>query len=496
MPAYGLVKGGTSDRARTPNHERTPTTHAARATSIAGMTRLNHGPTPAISRRSVLGGSVAAAALALLPSCDTGKPAAPTSATPLTNSTGPLAGTVPNVRVSSDTYGVHIEPAVAANPVNPHQLLAASQVSLGADPEFLATYLSSDSGATWQRGAVPQPPVGADGDDVTVAFDAQGRGYVCATSNEADRAIFVWRTDDGGRTFSAPVTVLENQYCDHPWLATGRGRTATEQNVYVVWGAGDARTAPALDLARSTDGGQSFEPPRRILAASTVSSDVGAGPELATGPDGLVCAVCDWTSKRESSGDITGQVVAVCSTDWGQSFAAPIHLGAESSVIALPGDVQPNSGPTVAASAQGSLYVAFPQRRAGSHSDIVVVASHDRGRTWSQPVSATPADGATYFQPNLAVDDAGRVGISAFALSNDRVDQVLLVSAPGELRFPPPVRVTSTAFNPHTPTNGGKHGAWWIGDYQGITASEGAFHLMWNDARTGKLELYSAAVRP
>lgn len=457
-----------------------------------------------MSRRDLLRGGMAATALTLLSSCDAGGSAATTSPASTAPHTGPAApaatgsqaGSVPNVRVSGDRYGVHVEPSVAVNPRNPRQLLAASQVSPGANPEFLATYLSSDSGATWQPGAVPPLPVGANGDDVTVAFDAQGRGYVCATSDKGGRAIFVWRTDDGGRTFSAPVTVLEDQYCDHPWLATGQGSTPSARNVYVVWGAGDARTAPALDLARSTDGGQSFEPPRRILAASTVPSDVGAGPELTAGPDGLVCAVCDWTSQRELSGDITGQVVAVVSTDWGHSFAAPVRLGSESSVVVLPGDVMPNSGPTVAVSAQGDLYVAFPQRRAGTHADIVVVASHDRGRTWSQPVSATPADGATYFQPNLAVDDAGRVGISAFALADGRVDQVLLVSQPGKLRFQPPVRVTSTAFNPHTPTSGGKHGAWWIGDYQGITAGEGAFHLMWNDARTGKLDLFAATVRP
>ena len=461
------------------------------------MTRLI-GPT---SRRSLLRGGTAAAALALLPSCDPGgSPAttSPSSATPpaAPAATGSQAGAVPNVRVSDDRYGVHVEPSVAVNPRDPRQLLAAAQVSPGADPEFLATYRSSDSGATWQAGAVPKLPAGANGDDVTVAFDAQGRGYVCATSDEGGRAIYVWRTDDGGRTLSAPVTVLENEYCDHPWLATGQGRTPSERNVYVVWGAGNARTAPALDFARSTTGGQSFEPPRRILAASTVPSDVGAGPEIATGPDGLVCAVCDWTTKRESSGGQTGQLVVVCSTDWGQSFSAPVQLGAESSVVVLPGDVMPNSGPTVAVSPQGSLYVAFPQHGAGAHSDILVVASHDRGRTWSKPVSATPADGATYFQPNLAVDNAGRVGISAFVLANGRVDQVLLLSQPGELRFQPPVRVTSTAFDPHTPTGGGKHGAWWIGDYQGITAGAGAFHLMWNDARAGKLELYAATVRP
>ena len=52
-------------------------------------------------------------------------------------------------------------------------------------------------------------------------------------------------------------------------------------------------------------------------------------------------------------------------------------------------------------------------------------------------------------------------------------------------------------FDPHSPTeSGGKHGAWWIGDYQGITASAGAFHLLWNDTRTGKLDLFAATVRP
>ncbi len=127
----------------------------------------------------------------------------------------------------------------------------------------------------------------------------------------------------------------------------------------------------------------------------------------------------------------------------------------------------------------------------------MVTASHDRGRTWGKAVTATPADGVTYFQPNLAVDEAGRVAVSAFAFANGRVNQVLLISRPRELRFRPPLRVTTVAFDPRSPTtSGGKHGAWWIGDYQGITVSADGFHLVWNDTRTGKLDLYAAAVRP
>jgi hypothetical protein len=109
-----------------------------------------------------------------------------------------------------------------------------------------------------------------------------------------------------------------------------------------------------------------------------------------------------------------GQVVAVCSTDAGHSFDAPVHLGSESSVIALPGNVQANSSPTAAASPQGdALYVAFPKHQPGAtHSDIVVTASHDRGRTWSKAVTATPDDGVNRGVPasRLATRGRGQAG--------------------------------------------------------------------------------------
>jgi hypothetical protein len=371
------------------------------------------------------------------------------------------------------------------------------------------TYISADGGASWQNGGrPPQPAAGPAGDDVTVAFDANGRGYICATRSghgsnlssanpDANRAVYVWRTDNGGRSFSAPVTVVADQYCDHPWLATG-GQTPAGRDVYVAWGAGDSHTA--LDLARSGDGGLSFAQPRRILGEAAVPSLVSAGPQLTAGPDGLVCAVCDWTTHQDPSGDMVGEVTAVCSTDAGRSFAAPVHLGSESAVIALPGGVKPNSGPTVAASPRGdALYVAFPKHQPrAAHSDIVVTASYDRGRTWSRAVTATPRDDVIYFQPNLAVDAAGRIAISAFALANGHVNEVLLLSRPRELRFRPPLQVTTAPFDPHDPTTAsrGKYGAWWIGDWQGIASSAGVFHLVWNDTRTGKLDLYAAAVRP
>jgi hypothetical protein len=459
-----------------------------------------------ISRRSLLRGGAAAAALTALPACH-GTPS-PAPATPASAAAAPGSAAAANVRVSHDRYGEHVGPSLAVNPLHPRQLLVACQGS-PFTPEFVLTYLSADGGASWHRGGLPAAPAaGPAGDDVTVAFGGNGRGYVCAARSghgsnlsaanpDANRAVYVWRTDDGGRSFSAPVTVVEGTYSDHPWVAASEGQTSSAQNVYVAWGAGAAHTA--LDFARSTNGGESFEAPRRVLGEARTPSLMSAGPQVATGPDGLVCAVCDWATRQDPSGDLIGQVVAVCSTDAGRSFAGPVHLGAESAAIARPGGVRPNSGPTVAISPRdGAIYVAFPTHEPGSgRSDIVVTASRDRGRTWSKPVTATPDGDVIYFQPNLAVDEAGRVAISAFALANGRMDEVMLASSDRGLRFGPPLRVTTAPFDPLDPTTAsrGKYGIWWLGDWQGIASGAGGFHLVWNDTRTGKLDLFAAMVR-
>jgi hypothetical protein len=106
------------------------------------------------------------------------------------------------------------------------------------------------------------------------------------------------------------------------------------------------------------------------------------------------------------------------------------------------------------------------------------------------------AEGGFYFQPQLAVHSSGRLGVSAFLLKDGHVTPVRFVSQPGELLFGPPIRVSDEGFDPKLGQSGGsKHGAWWFGDYQGLAATPEGFVAVWNDARTGALELFSAAVR-
>jgi hypothetical protein len=104
----------------------------------------------------------------------------------------------------------------------------------------------------------------------------------------------------------------------------------------------------------------------------------------------------------------------------------------------------------------------------------------------------TPRDQVVYFQPQVAIDAAGRIGVMAFAMSHGRVGVVLMLSRPGSLCFGRPITVTQQPFNP---AESGFGRSWWIGDYQALATTPGAFHLLWNDTRTGQLQLFTAAVR-
>lgn len=123
-------------------------------------------------RRGLLRGGVAAAVLVALSSGEG-------VITPASAQTLSRVGA--NTSVTRDQYREHVGPSVAVNPRDPRQLLVACQAS-PVIPEVIVTYLSFDGGATWRSGGVPpQPTAGPAGDDVTVAYDVYGRGYICAT---------------------------------------------------------------------------------------------------------------------------------------------------------------------------------------------------------------------------------------------------------------------------------------------------------------------------
>src|SRR5205807_644454 len=92
-------------------------------------------------------------------------------------------------------------------------------------------------------------------------------------------------------------------------------------------------------------------------------------------------------------------------------------------------------------------------------------------------------------------DAAGTADVMSFALAHGRVSVLLAHSTAYGMRFHFQ-RITPTPFDAALSTagNGSKHGAWWIGDYQGLAAGTGRIHPFWNDTRSGRLDIVTTAI--
>jgi hypothetical protein len=400
---------------------------------------------------------------------------------------------VTNVRVSHDRYPAHVEPFLAINPRNPRNLLGVSQLIVPDRLDTVGTFVSFDGGRTWHdNGPLPLPSGRTSGTDVTVAFDAQGIGFVCATaiggSGSDSRGVYIWRTDNGGRNFHPPVAVVRGDDIDHPWLATDPSK---KSSLFVVWGS-----SQELGFSRSLDGGRTFSPPRIINGGG--DSEM---PVVAAGPHGAV-----YTTYESGGGGTAVRIEVVSSRDGGRHFGQPFRLASAPTEIEVHAGLRLPTSPAIAADPRtGAAYVAYATRPQGSApADILVAGSQDGGRTWSPAVRVThkrPAADQYVFQPQLAVDSGGTVDVTFFELYRGRINLYLEQDPAGiragspDLIFGPTRRITTRSFNPARGLPHSKHGLWWIGDYQGLAAMGGVIHPLWNDTRTGRLEIFTASLR-
>ena len=385
------------------------------------------------------------------------------------------------VQVSHDQFAAHAEPAVATNPADPKNVLAASMV-LQSPARGIATYVSVDGGHTWRsNGLLPESGLRYDA-DVTIAFDTSGHGFVCAwvgdRADESNGGVRVWRTDNGGRTFRQPVRAVPG-FMDHPGLAADP--SPRSQDLYL---AGTFTYADGLKFTRSTNGGQRFERARGI-------DREGRLPVIAAGPDGLVAVMY---FVFQPNGAPTAFIVT--STDHGATFNPPRTLGAVQTPSRTT-SVNARSGPALAIDPnRGTIYAAIPAPGpVGSH--IALYTSADRGRSWRlQTTTPSLRERETYAQPQLAANSRGQVGLFTFQITKDNVRPLLFVVDPGGRTLGIARPLQPSGFDPTagkapgsdqdtSPTNQ----AAWIGDYQAMSAAGAQFHPLWNATVNNKLQL-------
>jgi hypothetical protein len=397
----------------------------------------------------------------------------------------------PSVQVSRDAFAKHYEASVTVNPRNPDNLLGCCTVLTGSglagSQQLIAAYSSFNAGVTWASNGPMPGSAGLYLVNAATGFDSEGRGYVAAVASSApntqDKGVLVWRTDDGGRTFRPPSAAFSG-LADHPWLATSvAGQKAGP--LHLVWYGTDG-----VCYTRSTDGGRSFETARTLVPQPVVG-----WPMAAAGPDGTV-HVAYAGQDRRSQGQPGLPLLVISSRDNGRTFGTPVQVVVQSPMPNPPdGPAMGKSNPVIAVSPRdGTVYLASLRYRAGaSHTDIMISASRDQGRTWETAVPVTPADQVMYFLPKLAADAAGRLGMFCYGLGPGGMDAFLIAGQPGGADFSAPARLTARPFSPAVGVD--IDGTYLWGDYQGVAASGSTFHPFWADGQNGQMQIRTTAVR-
>ena len=202
---------------------------------------------------------------------------------------------------------------------------------------------------------------------------AGANGALYAAWTEYDGRLWFCRSADGGKNFSGPVPVAGGAG-EHPArapsLALGPGHS-----VYLAWTTGDNEAAD-IQLARSNDGGQTFDAPGAVAASQSYSD----APKLAVDRAGAVHLVY-----AESSGGPFERyhVRYTRSTDGGRTFAAPRDISRP-----MPHSFVSAAFPALSVDRQGRVYVVWelygdarqPPR------GLALSVSSDGGASFTQPV--------------------------------------------------------------------------------------------------------------
>lgn len=406
------------------------------------------------------------------------------------------------------------ESALAINPKDPYHLVGASKKF--TDPHTysfsLIAYVSRDGGQSWKESAplaLLYDWVGVS--DPALAWDDLGNVYLFglpfgALSDEDIRGMVVYKSTDGGLTWSAPNHIHNVHGDDKQWAVGDVNPTSPYYGrVYACWdsaGLGGSQ----LCFARSKDHGTNW------ISIKSGGIDQPAGtpipgisdsgsPEINVARDGTVFIV--WWNGGS-------MIKFVKSTDGGDTFSA-VKIVA-SGITAIPsklpgGKFRTYSLPTACAGTGNNIVAAWADYRQGV-SRIYYRRSANGGNSWQGSSSGDPLfTGANQspsnqheFHPQIMAAPAGEIGC-AFYLFGPKgsgefapllIDVILGVSTNNGSTFANRAKVTDQAWDPtvdevwaHSNPN-----ITFIGDYFGLDASPLGFFPFWTDTRTGVQEIF------
>ncbi len=403
-----------------------------------------------------------------------------------------------------------VEPWVAADPADPNRLLAAWQQDRWSNggARGLVTAFSTDGGATWvrtlhpmsrcggaspgsvgdfERASDPWVDIGPDGTAYLMGLVATGGVLAVGSSN----GMVVSRSSDGGRNWSAPVTLIRDSADFFNDKNTLTADATAPGFVYAVWDRlGRSGAGPTI-FVRSADAGRTWDLPRTILtpqppggAGTGTSQTIGNRIVVLTGGAERGALLNVFTQIDTVAGTSSARLGVIRSLDKGQSWSSPVYIAEQRSV----GTTDAASGqrvrdgailPAVAAGPRGELWVAWQDARftpGATHDAIVIAGSTDGGRTWSAPRAINRLPSVAAFTPVLHVRADGMVGVLHFDLRDNTADAATLPAHAWLLSSRDGVTWGETAVGgsfdlAFAPNANGL----FVGDYQGLVSIGAAF---------------------
>jgi len=183
---------------------------------------------------------------------------------------------------------------------------------------FTGYSASTDGGTTFtDMGALPESTEGDAGDPALAKDDATGTMYL-ATLSFSQTQIQVFRSTDGGASWSAPADASPGSIkVDKPWIAVDNFAGPGQGTIYVAY-ANYPTYGVQIMVTRSTDGGQSFSSPVPLNGGSTEIWHWGS--YLTVAPDHSVHVF--WMDIPLVGTD-TNSIQHSVSMDGGVSFSTP-----------------------------------------------------------------------------------------------------------------------------------------------------------------------------
>jgi hypothetical protein len=237
------------------------------------------------------------------------------------------------------------------------------------------------------------------------------------------------RSEDGGRTWSAPVTVTDDSvFGSHNFHALHADAAGV---VWASWLDGRAGKSAAF-VSRSTDGGRTWAPNVRVDMGESCPCCRTA---VATDPRDPRRA---WMAWRTVAPGNVREVVVAASLDGGTTWGAPVRAQRDGWVF----EGCPHAGPALRVDSTGRVHVAWWTGKEGA-AGVFYARSDDGGVTFGE---AIPLGAAAFSRPahvQLAVD--GRTVAAAWDDGTVAAPRVLVrVSDDGGKAFGPTVVASDT----------------------------------------------------